>query len=69
MADVGSSVSMKNLKLVVLSLVLVAGLAGCAQQGGNVDQQAVQQQAEKEKEINKKALEATPPPAGEGPGS
>ena len=53
-------------KLAIL-LVLVVGLVGCSNQGGSVDVNAVQKQADKEKELNKKALEDKPLPPGDGP--
>jgi len=46
-------------------LIATSLLVGCQSQGGAVDVQAVEKQAAKEKEINKKA-EANLPP-GDGP--
>ena len=55
---------MRKLIWIVMSLVLALSLAGCSA-GGDVDEGAVQKQADKEKEINQKAEENLPP--GDGP--
>lgn len=55
---------MKKLIWIFVVSALFFSVAGCSA-GGDVDEGAVQKQADKEKEINKKAEENLPP--GEGP--
>ena len=55
---------MRKLIWLVMAAVLVVSLAGCSA-GGDVDEGAVQKQADKEKELNKQAEQNLPP--GEGP--
>lgn len=57
---------MQKFALLLLALLSVLFVTGC-NAGGSVDTTAVQQQADKEKAINEKALKENPPPPGDGP--
>ena len=50
-----------------LLLIAAAMVIGCGNAGGSVDVDAVKKQADKEKEINAKALKDKPLPPGDGP--
>lgn len=56
---------MQKLTLLAAAVILMLTVIGCGNPGGSVDVGAVEKQAQKEKEINKKA-EANLPP-GDGP--